>query len=419
MTDFEDNNEKTEELADTKLGFVDDSDKLKENKNPIDRDTPKYSPTKGIFKTADELVDEADIQADEDKVKTKLAKKNGLKREELDDILNYKPTLAPEKNDLEKLAEARVDRANKYDEFGPESLEYKEALEKEKSLSSEQGSISIEDAEEILNDYAKKLEDYENTYKKKDEAFTKLRDGYFAELNKMMEKDTKFKKMLAKSGLLFGNVLQNIGATMHNIANPNEWIYAADPITMRMGQNMANTIKNRQKSNDTYIDNQVEYWNGVLPEYVDSSRIKQKMKNATLLNTYKRLDEGSQKMIMALSTSDAWPTISNNSLLTFMDNLQKGGYANPTAMIGGLVSSLMTASNESVDVILGKLKGFMDMIGVDPTQVKKIVSSSTNLINSTMNTAGSVIDGVGNISNRLSGKGSSNETKTRASKYAK
>lgn len=418
MTDFEKNNEKTEELSNTELGFVDDSNNLKKNKNPIDRDTPKYSPIKGLFQTADELVDEADIQADEDKIKAKLAKKNGLSSEELDDVLNYKAAEAPEKNDLEKLAEARINRANKYDEFGPESLEYKEALQKEKRLS-EQGSISIEDAEKILNDYAKKLEDYENTYKKKDEAFTKLRDSYLTELDKMLQKDVKFKKMLAKSGLLFGNVLQNIGATMHNITNPNDWIYAADPITMRMGQNMANTLKNRQKSNDTYIDSQVEYWNGVLPEYIDSSKIKQRMKNATLLNTYKRLDEGSQKMIMALSTSDAWPTISNNSLLTFMDNLQKGGYANPTAMIGGLVSSLMTASDESVDDILGKLKGFMDMIGVDPAQVKKIVSSGTGLLNSTVNAAGSVIDGVGNISNRLSGKGSKNETKTRASVYTK
>lgn len=419
MTDFEKNNKETEELADTELNFVDDSDNLKNNKNPIDRDTPEYSPTKGVFKTAGELVDEADIQANENKVRAKFAKKKGLSNEELDDILNYKPTEAPEKNDLEKIAEARIDRANKYDEFGPESLEYKDALKKEKELAGEQGSISEEDAKEILEAYNKKLQDYEDNYKKKDEAFAKIRDGYLAELDKAMQKDVKLKKTLAKAGLLFGNVLQNIGATMHNIANPNDWMYAADPITMRMGQNIANTIKNRQKNNNTYIDNQVEYWNGVLPEYIDSSRVKQKMTNATILNTYKRLDEGSQKMIMALSTSDAWPTISSNSLLTFMDSLQKGGYANSTAMIGGLVSSLMTASNESVDTILGKLKGFMDMIGVDPAQVKKLVSSGTNLINSTVNTAGSVIDAAGNISNRLSGKGSNNETKTRASKYAK
>lgn len=419
MTDFEKNNKETEELADTELNFVDDSDNLKNNKNPIDRDAPEYSPTKGVFKTAGELVDEADIQANENKVRAKFAKKKGLSNEELDDILNYKPTEAPEKNDLEKIAEARIDRANKYDEFGPESLEYKDALKKEKELAGEQGSISEEDAKEILEAYNKKLQDYEDNYKKKDEAFAKIRYGYLAELDKAMQKDVKLKKTLAKAGLLFGNVLQNIGATMHNIANPNDWMYAADPITMRMGQNIANTIKNRQKNNNTYIDNQVEYWNGVLPEYIDSSRVKQKMMNATILNTYKRLDEGSQKMIMALSTSDAWPTISSNSLLTFMDSLQKGGYANSTAMIGGLVSSLMTASNESVDTILGKLKGFMDMIGVDPTQVKKLVSSGTNLINSTVNTAGSVIDAAGNISNRLSGKGSNNETKTRASKYAK
>ena len=419
MSDFEKNNKEAEELANTKLGFEDDSDNLKDNKNPIDGDTPRYSPTKGIFKTADEIVDEADIQADENKVRAKFAKKKGLSDGELDDILNYKATEAPEKNDLEKIAEARVDRANKYDEFGPESLEYKEALEKEKELAGEQGSISEEDAKEILEAYNKKLQDYEDNYKKKDEALSKIRDEYLAELDEAMQKDVNLKKTLAKSGLLFGNVLQNIGATMHNIANPDKWMYASDPITMRMGQNMANTIKNRQKNNDTYIDNQVEYWNGILPEYIDSSRVKQKLKNATIRNTYKRLDEGSQKMIMALSTSDAWPTISNNSLLTFMDNLQKGGYANPTAVIGGLVSSLMTASNESVDTILDKMKGFMDMIGIDPAQVKKLVSSGTSLINSTVNTAGSVIDAAGNISNRLSGKGNNNETKARTSKYAK
>ena len=186
-----------------------------------------------------------------------------------------------------------------------------------------------------------------------------LREQFQAQLNKIIDDDTKSwterKKLIDKTGLLFGHVMQNIGAMMHNAVNPTDWITASDPITLRAGQNLANTIKNRQTNNDTYIENQVEYWKNILPEYYDLAKIKQRLGNSRIINTYKRLDAAAQKMIISLAATDAWDVISKNSLIAFMDKLQNGEFTSPEQMWTNLAMSFVFSDDKNKQVIINQV----------------------------------------------------------------
>lgn len=410
---FDENIKEQEALAQQKLNLEDDSQSIKDNKELIDRDTHKYSPTKGILQTANEIVDEAEYNPPVEKIQKraleKLQEVTGQAADQLDEVLNYKSKDAPTESPTEAAARARIERADAYDIAGPNSDEYKAAKEKEDKLMSDAGyqSMTYEDAQKIIQDYQDKVDSYNAIDAAKNDYMLDLQKHYKSQLEKIINDDTKSwterRKLIDKAGLLFGNIMQNLGATMHNIANPNNWIYAQDPITMRMGQNLANTVKNRQTNNDTYIDSQVEYWKGVLPEYVDASKLKQKLSNSKILNTYKRLDEAQKKMIVALSTSDAWETVSNNALLSFMDSLQSGEYTSVTQIAAAAVAAMMTSSKESVDTIVNKLDNFFKMIGVDPAQVKKLVDTGGKVISGAVSGVGAAADGISNAYDNVSG----------------
>ena len=394
-----DNLEIQEELANKDAALIDDSGKLKDNRNPIDRDTATNSPTKGMFETANELISEADYTPPHKKIAEKalkkLKKQSPLYDDQVDEVLNFQPSQPPEKDPLVEAAEARKNRANAYDQYTPNSPEYAEARKLEDAALKKIGwqSMTLEDAKRIVDDY-NALEKSRNEY------MQHLRDVYTAQLNKIIEDDTKSwterKKLIDKSGLLFGHVMQNIGATMHNIVNPNNWIDASDPITLRMGQNLANTVKNRQTNNDAYIDSQVEYWKNVLPEYYDTSKIKQRLGNSRILNTYKRLDGSAQRIIMSLAASDAWDAVSDNAILVYMDKLQNGEFTSVPQMLIGLGMAALTSSGENKDKIFNKLVEFADGFGVDISGMKdafKKVGNAANKVGSGVKNAG---EGVGN-----------------------
>lgn len=402
-----DNLDIQEELANKDAALIDDSGKLKDNRNPIDRDTATNSPTKGMFETANELISEADYTPPHKKIAEKalkkLKKQSPLYDEQVDEVLNFQPSQPPEKDPLVEAAEARKNRANAYDKYNTsDTPEYAEARKLEDAALKKIGwqSMTLEDAERIIDDYQTKVDNYNALEGSRNEYMQHLRDVYTAQLNKIIEDDTKSwterKKLIDKSGLLFGHVMQNIGATMHNIVNPNDWIDASDPITLRMGQNLANTVKNRQTNNDAYIDSQVEYWKNVLPEYYDTSKIKQRLGNSRILNTYKRLDGSAQRIIMSLAASDAWDAVSDNAILVYMDKLQNGEFTSVPQMLIGLGMAALTSSGENKDKIFNKLVEFADGFGVDISGMKdafKKVGNAANKVGSGVKNAG---EGVGN-----------------------
>ena len=322
--------------------------------------------------------------------------------EQVDEVLNFQPSQPPEKDLLVEAAEARKNRANAYDQYTPDSPEYAEARKLEDAALKKIGwqSMTLADADRLLDDYQTKVDNYNALEGSRNEYMQHLRDVYTAQLNKIIEDDTKSwterKKLMDKTGLLFGHVMQNIGATMHNIVNPNNWIDASDPITLRMGQNLANTVKNRQTNNDAYIDSQVEYWKNVLPEYYDTSKIKQRLGNSRILNTYKRLDGSAQRIIMSLAASDAWDAVSDNAILVYMDKLQNGEFTSVPQMLIGLGMAALTSSGENKDKIFNKLVEFADGFGVDLSGMKdafKKVGNAANKVGSGVKSAG---EGVGN-----------------------
>lgn len=381
MSSLDKNIAAQEKLSKKGLNLIDDSGKLKENKNPIDSDTATNSPTKGMLDIADELISEADYTPSskqkekiEEKAKKKAQEQLGLTDEQLDEALNYQSTGLPEKNDKEKAAEARMRRSEAYDLDGKGATpEYEKAKKLEDEALAKIGrdpkSMTEDEAKEILAGYQDKVDHYNTFYKDIDEYMSRLRNGYEAQLSKIIDDDTKSwterKKLIDKTGLLFGHVMQNIGAMMHNAVNPTDWITASDPITLRAGQNLANTIKNRQTNNDTYIENQVEYWKNVLPEYYDLAKIKQRLDNSRIRSEYKRLDAAGQKIIMALAASDAWDAVSDNGILAFMDNLQDGKYTSTEQMITGLLFAALTSSSENREKIINKLTRFAKDLGFD------------------------------------------------------
>lgn len=388
ISDMDKNIAAQEELAKKGLNLTDDSDKLKENKNPIDPDTATNSPTKGMLDIADELISEADYTLSskqkekiEEKAKKKAQEQLGLTDEQLDEALNYQSRLS-EINDEKKAAEARLARSEAFDlDKKGDTPEYKKALELETEALAKIGrdpkDMTVEEAKKILADYQDKVDHYNTFYKDIDEYMSRLRNGYEAQLNKIIDDDTKSwterKKLIDKTGLLFGHVMQNIGAMMHNAVNPTDWITASDPITLRAGQNLANTIKNRQTNNDTYIDSQIEYWKSVLPEYYDTAKIKQRLGNSRIRSEYSRLNAAGQKMIMALAASDAWDVVSNNGILAFMDNLQDGKYQTTEQMITGLIFAALTTSSENRTKVVDKLTRFAKDLGLDKL-VDKVIS---------------------------------------------
>lgn len=402
-----------EELANKDAALIDDSGKLKDNRNPIDRDTATNSPTKGMFETANELISEADYTPPHKKIAEKalkkLKKQSPLYDEQVDEVLNFQPSQPPEKDALVEAAEARKNRANAYDKHTPNSPEYAEARKLEDAALKKIGwqSMTLEDAERLINDYQTKVDRYNAIEVSRNEYMQHLRDVYTAQLNKIIEDDTKSwterKKLMDKTGLLFGHVMQNIGATMHNIVNPNDWITASDPITLRMGQNLANTVKNRQTNNDAYIDSQVEYWKNVLPEYYDTSKIKQRLGNSRILNTYKRLDGSAQRIIMSLAASDAWDAVSDNAILVYMDKLQNGEFTSVPQMLIGLGMAALTSSGENKDKIFNKLVEFADGFGVDISGMKdafKKVGDAASKVGSGVKAAG---EGIGNAGSSIIG----------------
>ena len=406
-----DNLEIQEELAKKDATLVDDSGKLKDNRNPIDRDTATNSPTKGMFETANELISEADYTPPHKKIAEKalkkLKKQSPLYDDQVDEVLNFQPSQPPEKDQLVEAAEARKNRANAYDQFGPDSTEYSDAKKLEDAALKKINwqSMTLADADRLLDDYQTKVDNYNALEGSRNEYMQHLRDVYTTQLNKIIEDDTKSwterKKLIDKTGLLFGHVMQNIGATMHNIVNPNDWIDASDPITLRMGQNLANTVKNRQTNNDAYIDSQVEYWKNVLPEYYDTSKIKQRLGNSRILNTYKRLDGSAQRIIMSLAASDAWDAVSDNAILVYMDKLQNGEFTSVPQMLIGLGMAALTSSGENKDKIFNKLVEFADGFGVDISGMKdafKKVGNAANKVGSGVKSAG---EGVGNAGSAI------------------
>lgn len=377
ISDMDKNIDAQEELAKKGLNLIDDSDKLKENKNPIDPDTATNSPTKGMLDIADELISEADYTPSdkqkekiEEKAKKKLQEKSGLADDQFNETLNYQPAEPREQTKMEKAAAARLHRSAMYDAGKRRGdPEYDEAKKLENEALAKVGidpdGMTEDEAKQILDDYQATLA----REAEKDEYMSYMRDKFQAQLNKIIDDDTKSwterKKLIDKTGLLFGHVMQSIGAMMHNAVNPTDWITASDPITLRAGQNLANTIKNRQTNNDAYIDNQIEYWKSVLPEYYDLAKIKQRLGNSRIRSEYKRLDAAGQKMIMALAASDAWDVVSNNGILAFMDNLQDGKYQTTEQMITGLLFAAVASSSENRDKIVNKLIRFAKDLGLD------------------------------------------------------
>lgn len=382
MSDMDKNIAAQEELAGTDINLIDASDKLKENKNPIDPDTATNSPTKGMLDIADEIVSEADYtpsSKQSEKIAKKAKKKAlkqfqeqlGLSDEQADEVPNYQST-KPETYDLVEAAKARLARSEAYDKNKGDmnSQEYKEAAEAAKEAFAK---IGIDNPSKMSEDMAKDIiakADYYDTFDKDiDEYMSNLRNAYEAQLNKVIDDDTKSwaerKKLMDKTGLLFSHVMQNIGAMMHNAVNPTDWITASDPITLRAAQNLTNTIKNRQTNNDTYIDSQIELWKNVLPAYYDVAKIKQNLSNTRIRNEYKRLNEAGQKMIMALAASDAWDTVSDNAILSFMDNLQDGKYQTTEQMVTGLLFAAVASSSENRSKIVDKFIRFAKDLGLD------------------------------------------------------
>lgn len=416
-----DNIDLQEQASRKDINLIDDSGKLKENRNPIDADTATNSPTKGMLDIADEIISEADYtpsskQSEKiaEKAKEKAQDQAELTSEQLNDILNYKPLEEPENYDLVNAAKARLARAAAWDNSkeddpynDPEYIKAKkletEALSK---LSRAPNSMDIKEAKEVLDKYQSEVDDYQakiDRYNaietKKNETMSHLREQLKAQLNKIIDDDTKSwaerKKLMDKTGLLFSHVMQNIGVMMHNAVNPTDWITASDPITLRAAQNLANTIKNRQTNNDTYIDNQIEYWKNVLPAYYDIAKIKQRLGNSRIINIYKRLDASAQKMIITLATSDAWDTISSNSIITFMDKLQNGEFASPEQMWTGLVMSILFSSDKNRKVIIDQLFSLV------PEDLKKSVKDKIDLANSVSNIQQTAKNGKEGVSNML------------------
>ena len=414
MSGMDKNIGEQEKLAKKGLNLTDDSDKLKENKNPIDTDTATNSPTKGALDIADELISEAvytpsDKKKEkiEEKAKKKAQEKSGLTDEQFNKALNYQPLEEPENYGLVNAAKARLARAATYDtgkRRGDPEYDKAKELETEalSKISRAPDSMSEDEAKEILDKYQSEVDEYQakvDEYKaieaKKNETMSHLREQFQAQLNKIIDDDTKSwterKKLIDKTGLLFGHVMQSIGAMMHNAVNPNDWITASDPIALRAGQNLANTIKNRQTNNDTYIENQVEYWKNVLPEYYDIAKIKQRLGNSRIINTYKRLDAAGQKMIMALAATDAWDTISKSSIIAFMDKLQNGEFTTPEQMWTNLVMSVIFSNDKNKKVIIdqildlvpdsikGPIKEKLEGLG----QTKKLVDTGKKIVSDT------------------------------------
>lgn len=400
--DIKENFNLQEKLSEKDLNLIDDSDKLKENRNPIDTDTATNSPTKGMLDIADELISGADYTPSdkqkekiEEKAKKKAQGQSGLTDEQFNKTLNYQPLEEPENYDLVKAAEARLARANTYDAGYKRNTPEWEAAKKAENealskISRAPDSMSQDEAEEILakyraeaDEYQAKVDEYKAIEAKKNETMSHLREQFQTQLNKIIDDDTKSwterKKLIDKTGLLFSHVMQNIGAMMHNAVNPTDWITASDPITLRAGQNLANTIKNRQTNNDTYIENQVEYWKNALPAYYDLAKIKQRLGNSRIINIYKRLDAAAQKMIMTLATSDAWDTLSGNSIITFMDKLQNGEFASPEQMWTGLAMSILFSNDENKKVIIDQI------LSLVPDSIKKYVQDKIDLANTVNN----------------------------------
>lgn len=383
MSDMDKNIAAQEELAGTDINLIDASDKLKENKNPIDPDTATNSPTKGMLDIADEIISEADYTPSSKqsekiakKAKKKLQEKSGLADDQFNETLNYQPAEPRKQTKMEKAAEARLRRAAMWDAGKRKGdPEYDEAKELENEALAEVGidpdKMTEAEARQILDDYRATLA----REAEKDEYMSYMRDKLQTQLNKIIDDDTKSwterKKLMDKTGLLFSHVMQNIGAMMHNAVNPTDWITASDPITLRAAQNLTNTIKNRQTNNDTYIDSQIELWKNVLPAYYDVAKIKQNLSNTRIRNEYKRLNEAGQKMIMALAASDAWDTVSDNAILSFMDNLQDGKYQTTEQMVTGLLFAAVASSSENRSKIVDKFIRFAKDLGLD-TLAKKI-----------------------------------------------
>lgn len=406
-----------EELAKKGINLVDDSGKLKENRNPIDTDTATNSPTKGMLDIANELISEADYTPSdkqkekiEEKAKKKAQEQLGLTDEQFNKTLNYKPLEEPENYDLVKAAKARLARSDAYDLDGKGATpEYENALKLEtealREINRAPKSMDIDEAKEILAKYQAEVDEYQaevDKYKaieaKKNETMSHLREQFQAQLSKIIDDDTKSwterKKLIDKTGLLFGHVMQNVGAMMHNAVNPTDWITASDPITLRAGQNLANTIKNRQTNNDTYIENQVEYWKNVLPEYYDLAKIKQRLGNSRIINTYKRLDAAAQKMIISLAATDAWDTISKNSIIAFMDKLQNGEFTTPEQMWTNLAMSVIFSDDKNKKVIINQI---LELV---PDSIKGLVKKKIKILetaNEVQQTSNTIKNGYNNM----------------------
>lgn len=404
--DLKENFNLQEKLAGKDINLIDDSGKLKENRNPIDPDTATNSPTKGMLDIADEIVSEADYtpsskQSEKiaEKAKKKAQDQAELTSEQLNDVLNYQPPEEPENYALVNAAKARLARAAAWDNSkeadphnDPEYIKAKkletEALSK---ISRAPNSMDEKEAKEVLDkyqskeidDYQAKIDRYNAIETEKNETMANLRKQLEAQLNKIIDDDTKSwaerKKLMDKTGLLFSHVMQNLGTMMHNAVNPTDWITASDPITLRAAQNLANTIKNRQTNNDTYIENQAEYWKNVLPAYYDIAKLKQRLGNSRIINIYKRLDASAQKMIITLAASDAWDTISSNFIIAFMDKLQNGEFTSPEQMWTNLAMSVLFSNDENRKVIVDQI------FSIVPENLKKAVKDKIDLANSISN----------------------------------
>lgn len=418
MSNMDKNIAAQEKLAGTDINLIDASDKLKENKNPIDPDTATNSPTKGMLDIADEIVSEADYTPSSKqsekiakKAKKKLQEKSGLADDQFNETLNYQPLEEPENYALVNAAKARLARSAAWDNSkeadphnDPEYIKAKkletEALSK---ISRAPNSMDEKEAKEVLDkyqskeidDYQAKIDRYNAIETKKNETMAHLREQLEAQLNKIIDDDTKSwaerKKLMDKTGLLFSHVMQNLGTMMHNAVNPTDWITASDPITLRAAQNLANTIKNRQTNNDTYIDSQVEYWKNVLPAYYDIAKIKQRLGNSRILNIYKRLDAAGQKIIMSLAATDAWTAISENSIIAFMDKLQNGEFASPEQMWTNLVMSFIFSNDENKKVVKDQifamapdsLKDFINNLFDNLDAKKKLTDVGNQIVSDT------------------------------------
>ena len=201
----------------------------------------------------------------------------------------------------------------------------------------------------------------------------------------------KNKKNLYKGYLIWKNIMSNIYAASHNLANPENMISPSDPLTQRYEQDLANMIKNRDAKNNEYINEQIKYLQDTLGVNIETAKFAEMLKDSRVRNTYSRLTDENKKIVASLINAEVFDTLKPYQVLNLMDAL-KEGKAKGFEQIAGY---LMPQGLE-------EFKNFAKEEGIDTSKMSWVTeAASKGLLDQFEKISGGIGSGISKLGNSI------------------